>query len=195
MLQIDFQNAFNSVKRAHLLKATYEFIPGVAAFTNFCYSQHTPLFYNNAVIQSESRVQQGDPLGPLLFCLTQWPIIQMIKNSVLDLVQYTWYLDDGFFAGSEDQIKQTLEILANEGPERSQFLRKDKCELWSIKDLPSINQAVKKNLGNVFEVLGAAVGSKEFVASCLKRRVQKILSMLDNLHHLKDPQCALGILR
>ena len=50
-------------------------------------------------------------------------------------------------------------------------------------------------MGNDFNVLGAAVGSKDFVASCLKRRVRKILSMLDNLHHLHDPQCALGILR
>ena len=50
-------------------------------------------------------------------------------------------------------------------------------------------------MGKGFEILVAAVGSKEFVASCLKRRVRKILSMLDNLHHLNDPQCALGILR
>ena len=74
-------------------------------------------------------------------------------------------------------------------------MRKDKCELWSIKDLPSVDQTVKRNLGNGFEVLGAAVGSKDLFASCLKRRLQKILSMLDNLHHLIDPQCALGILR
>ena len=78
---------------------------------------------------------------------------------------------------------------------RGLILRKDKCELWSIKDLPSVDQAVKNNLGNEFEVLGAAVGSKDFVASCLKRKIQKILSMLDNLHHLNDPQCVLGILR
>ena len=29
----------------------------------------------------------------------------------------------------------------------------------------------------------------------MKRRVQKILFMLDNLHHLNDPQCALDNLR
>ena len=195
VLQIDFQNTFNSVKRSHFFKETCEFIPGIAAFTNFCYSQHTPLFYNNAIVQSESGVQQGDPLGPSLFSLTLWPIIQKIKNSVPGLLQYTWYLDYGFIAGPEDQIKQTFEILANEGPERGLTLRKDKCELLSIKDLPSVDQAEKRNLGNGFEVLGAAVGSKDFVASCLKRRVQKILSMLDNFHHLNDPQCALGILR
>ena len=64
-------------------------------------SQHTTLFYNNSIVQSESGVQQGDPLGPLLF-LTLWPIIQKIKTSVPGLLQYTWYLDDGFNAGSED---------------------------------------------------------------------------------------------
>ena len=119
----------------------------------------------------------------------------MINTSVPGWLQHTWYLDDGFTAGSEDHFKQTVEILDNECPERGLISRKDKCELWSIKDLPSVDQAEKRNLGNGFEVLGATVGSKDFVASCLKRRVQKFLSMLDNLHHLNDPQCALGILR
>ena len=63
VLQIDFQNAFHSVKPPHLFKATCEFIPGIAAFTSFCYSQHTPPFYSNAIIQSESGAQQGDPVG------------------------------------------------------------------------------------------------------------------------------------
>ena len=88
-----------------------------------------------------------------------------------------------------------LDSLAKEGPERGLILRKHKYELCSIKDLPSVDQIVEKNLGNGFDVLGAAVGSNEFPASCLKRRVQNFLSMLDNLHHLNNPQCALGILR
>ena len=68
------------------------------------------------------------------------------------------FIDDGFIAGSEDQTKQTFEILANECPERGLILRKDKSELWSIKDLPSVDQAVKRKLGNGFEALRAAVG-------------------------------------
>ena len=156
---------------------------------------NTPLFCNNVIIQNEWVFnQQGDSMGPLLFSLTIWPIIQKIKTSVLSLLQHTWYLIDGFIAWSEDQINQTLEILANKVPaEKGLILRKDKYEQWSIEDLSSVDQAVKKNVGIGFEVLGGAVGSKEFVASCLKR-VQKILSMLDNLHHLNDPQFALGIL-
>ena len=143
VLQIDYQNAINSISHSYS-KATGEFFPGIADFVSFCKSQHTALFYNNPIFQSESGVQHSDPLGPLLFSLTLWPIIEQIKISVLKFLQHTWYLDGGYIAGSEDQIKQTLEILANEGPEKSLIMRKGNCELWLIKDLPYVEQRVKK---------------------------------------------------
>ena len=62
-------------------------------------------------------------------------------------------------------------------------------------DLPSVDQASNRNLGNGFEVLGAAVCSKELFTSSLKRKVQIVLSMLDNLHQLSDPKCALVVPR
>ena len=157
----DFQNACNSVKRPQLLNATCELIPGIAAFTKFCYSQHTPPVYNNAFFKSESGLQQVDPLGPLLSSLTLWPTTQKIKTSVPSSLEHTWYIDDGFFAGSEEQILDTLKIIANEGSERGLILRKDKCELRLVKNFPSIDQAVKSNFGEGSAVLGVAVGSKK----------------------------------
>ena len=154
-----------------------------------------PLLYNNASLQSESGVQKGDPLGPLLISLTLWPVIEKIRDAVPHLTQRTWYLDDGFVAGLEDQIRTTLDILANEGPKRGLDLRKDKCELWSIIDIPSVDREVTRNMGNGFEVLGAAIGSPELVPSCLQKRVQKVVALLENLSYLDAPQCALGILR
>ena len=50
----------------------------------------------------------------------------------------------GLLPGAEDQIKQKLAIQASEGPERNLILRKDIYEQWSIKDLPSVDQAVKR---------------------------------------------------
>ena len=145
MLQIDFPNDFNSVKRSHFLKATGEFIPGIATFACFCYFQITPIFCNNAIIQKELGVKKVDWLGPFLFSLTLWPIIHKIKTSVPSLLQHFWYLDDGFFAGSEDQIKQTLEILANEGPERGQFFGKDGLSCGPPKIYPSLIRQKKRN--------------------------------------------------
>ena len=69
LLQIDFKNAFNSITRSSVLDAARKFIPSLAPFASFCYSQHSKLFFNATHIQSESGVQQGDPLGPLLFSL------------------------------------------------------------------------------------------------------------------------------
>lgn len=43
---------------------------------------------------SEEGVQQGDPLGPLLFCLVIQPIVETVKSEVNQ-----WYLDDGSIGG------------------------------------------------------------------------------------------------
>ena len=74
-------------------------------------------------------------------------------------------------------------------------MSKNKCKLRSIVDLPSVDQEVTRNTGSGIEVLGATAGSAEFVYSCLQKRVQKNVSLLENLSYLADPQCALGILR
>ena len=77
-----------------------------------------------------------------------------IRDAVPNLTQHAWYLDDGFLAGSEDQIRTTLDILANVCPKRGLYLRKDKCELWSIVDLPSVDQEVTGNTSNGFGSTG-----------------------------------------
>ena len=43
--------------------------------------------------------------------------------------------------------------------------------------------------------MGAAIGNPSFVAASLRKRVNKIEKLLDNLAYLDDPHCALGILR
>ena len=94
ILQIDFCNAFNSIKRSEMLKALASSMQGIAAFTNSCYSQHSQ-FYEKFVVSSQSGIQQGDPLGPLLFSLTLGPIIEKIQETAPELQQDSWYLVDG----------------------------------------------------------------------------------------------------
>ena len=106
-----------------------------------------PLLYNNSSLQSETGVQQGDPLCPLLFSLTLWPVIEKARDAVPNLTQHTWYLDDGFVAGSGDQIRTKLDVLSNEGPKRGLYLRKDNCELWSMVDLPSVDGTLSGSTG------------------------------------------------
>ena len=105
-------------------------------FTSFapfapCYSQHSQLFFNATHFQSESGVQQRDPMGPLLFYVGHWPIIKELDDKLSNLMQNSWYLDDGIIAGKEEELCESLEFLATHGKKCGLELRRDKCELWS----------------------------------------------------------------
>ena len=87
-----------------MLETVASSMPGIATFTNFCCSQHSQLFYDKFVVSSESGIQQGDPLSPLLSSLTLSPIIEKIHESLSLLKQHSWYLDDGVLVGPEDDL-------------------------------------------------------------------------------------------
>ena len=65
----DFENAFNTVDRGRFLREVRHHLPGLARWAEWCYGRPSKLFFEGAVISSEVGVQQGDPVGPLLFAL------------------------------------------------------------------------------------------------------------------------------
>ena len=69
-VKLDFTNAFNSVHRAAVFEAVADHCPDLLAFTESAYGSPSHLWVGeDRVIASAEGVQQGDPLGPLLFCL------------------------------------------------------------------------------------------------------------------------------
>ena len=75
VLKIDLHNAFNRVSRQAVLNACALHIPELLSWSQWCYGQHPALWHSLGTISSEIGVQQGDPLGPLLFCLVLQQII------------------------------------------------------------------------------------------------------------------------
>ena len=67
--------------------------------------------------------------------------------------------------------------------------------MWSTVDLDRLDTRIKRDDISGLEVLGAALGTPEFVCMKLNERIGKIGILFEKLDYLDDPQCALGILR
>jgi len=216
-LKLDFANAFNTVDRTSFLREVRHKMPGLAPWADFCYSHPSKLVFGAHTIASETGVQQGDPLGPLLFSLALQPALQEMANfqapdgQRLELVFS--YLDDLCLAGSSSVVASALNTLktrcADIGlvlstgltDETGRLISKDKCELIltggaassvAVGLFPTDFKVVRD--GN-FELLGGPIGDATFCNSHTQERVAKALKVLKALGETPDPQVALRLLR
>ena len=106
ILKIDYKNAFNCVRWGVVLDAVAEHLPDLLPFVSSSYASPSRLLFGEFVVASGEGVQQGDPLGPLLFCLAIAGVFGAIEG---DLVM--GYLDDITIGGNvEDLISLVLKI-------------------------------------------------------------------------------------
>ena len=89
----------------------------------------------NDVIRSSRGVQQGDPLGPLLFSSVIVELLHDIDD-ILDLHLQLWYLDDGTFVGKRSSVAAFLDLLSSKGSSHGLYINKKKCEVfWPSGDI------------------------------------------------------------
>ena len=85
----------------------------------WCYGQHPTLFHSMGTLSSETGVQQGDPLGPLFFCLVLQKLVGTIATDEVSshLLYHKWCMDDWVVAGSEKAVARVITILSVLGPQ------------------------------------------------------------------------------
>ena len=111
ILKVDFANAFNSISRDALLNQVRKLFPDLLPWVRWCYGDQPLLFHQMGTVRSCVGVQQGDPLGPLLFCLVLLVLMTRIAELCPALDFDDWFLDDGHLAGPTLEVVRALAIM------------------------------------------------------------------------------------
>ncbi|CAN0303380.1 unnamed protein product, partial [Ectocarpus fasciculatus] len=101
IIQTDCSNAFNTGKRTAVMEQAAKSIPNLVGYIARCYDQipASAVFEMDSgerrTIECRSGVQQGDGMGPPLFCLILIPIIDKLRRKYEPLgVTLKAYMDD-----------------------------------------------------------------------------------------------------
>lgn len=181
LLKLDFSNAFNCISRDVILQCVKDDFPELLAFVRLCYADSSHLCFGKLLLSSDEGAQQGDPLGPLLFCL---PTMILIKS--LSAEFNLWYLDDGALGGDVDVLLRDIAVVKQLGSDLGLCLNEAKCEL--VTDDVSVISAVKSVLPNISSIpcskatlLGAPIGSDSAVSEILRAKLDVLKCLQDRL--------------
>ncbi|GJX32554.1 putative reverse transcriptase domain-containing protein [Tanacetum coccineum] len=200
MLLVDFKNAFNLVDREVMLQEVRTRCPAISRWVEFCYTNPTRLYYEEHTLRSCQGVQQGDPLGPLLFALVLHPLVCKIKDS-FNLSLQAWYLDDGTIIGDTLVVGEILKVIMEDGPRRDLHLNVDKTDIFWPKEDPRSRFAgvfppnIARPLHGVKLLGGPASADFDFCSELVMKRVAKSIELMDVVAKINDPQCELLFLR
>jgi hypothetical protein len=199
LLQLDFQNAFNSVSRQHLLQSVDKHCPLFSHYARACYSAPATLFATGFTLSSQEGEHQGCPCGPLFFSASVQDLIANITLPTSDAWTH-WYLDDGYLAGPLAFLDTQLPILEAHARTIGLKLNRSKSTVLvtSEEELP---EALLAGIPRItpsmcVRVLGSPVGDdiqcQQWIADHIIHPLKRALT---NLQSLADPHAASLVLR
>ena len=199
VLKLDLSNAFNLVSRQTLLAEATELLPILGRYACAAYSAPSPLFFGPFhVLSSESGVQQGDPLGPLLFCLVLRKFWRLHAPDV-PLPFKAWYADDGCLGAAPASLRAVVDAFTLHGPEFGLQINEEKCEVVTrtgapLAELPGVTHVA--SLAD-WSLLGAPCGGdaqRERVSRTVAASLARKLRLLARVA-AEDLQMAFVLLR
>ena len=180
-----------------MLKAVVNFKPGIAAFTSFYYSKHSQLFYDKIMKNCSAVKVVFDKATHWALGFFSDALADYVENSGIIARASTTFLVSRrrCLLGSEDNLIRFCNLPRELGPDRGLHARVDKRELQSPVNLGTLYIETKRIDISGLEVLGAEVGSPEFVCMKFNKKIGKTTALFEKLDYMDDHQCALSILR
>jgi hypothetical protein len=123
LIKVDFSNAFNTIRRDTILEAVANHFPELLTFACSAYQHSSNLLFGDFILSSSEGVQQGDPLGPLFFCIAVHELLLSIKSEFV-----VGYLDDFSFGDTADIACRDLIQLEQDAAKLGLLLNRKKCE-------------------------------------------------------------------
>ena len=184
IVSLDLVNAFNSISRKVVVAQVNEHYPLLNPWIWQCYGSPSQLLVQGSpCIASSTGVQQGDPLGPLLFSLGLQPALR----NALRYVQPFAYMDDIYLMGSPEHLHQALTSLSKDFSNLNLRINTKKC--WSTVELQDAWSSISVTQHPV-------VMKAPFDPNAPTGPLQeKTMKMIGSVAELPDTQVALLLLR
>ena len=134
LVKLDFKNAFNSIRRDCLREAVASIAPSLLGYFDSAYGATTKLFFSEHIVELAEGIQQGDPLSPLLVCLTIHPVLSDIQSDFV-----SGYLDDIAISGATKTVADDVRRLKNQAKVIGLQMNKNKCGIIGLSPLNQEN--------------------------------------------------------
>lgn len=180
--KLDFYNAFNCMDRCYMLNQVAEVIPELYKFCCLSYGQSSTLQFGDYIISSEVGVQQGDPLGALLFCIGLHPILSATRSELT-----IGYMDDVTLGGSCADVAADVELFRSEGSNIGLVLNIDKCEVIARQSTSSATSVLSQfSRIDITDscLLGAPLHVGQALTSALENKSEVLKKAVDRLRHI-----------
>jgi len=149
-------------------------LPALYPFIYSCYFDPSFLRFGDFTLLSDEGPQQGDPLGPLLYCSTAMSLVKRVQADF-----NCWYMDDGSLGGNVEVLLEDLQMIIVEGKKLGLIVNTAKCEV--ITDDHQVAERfrflapdIKHVRKSAAMLLGAPIGDEQSIDAVLAAKLEDL---------------------
>ena len=187
IIQVDANNAFNTINRKVLLHNIWYLCPEIATYVYNCYQQPARLFVTEGFeISSAEGTTQGDPIAMPGYAISLIPLMSAISSPN---IKHVAFADDLTGGGTIKRLRLWWESVLAVGPSLGYYVNPKKY--WLIVKSKYLNESLIefKNSGlNITcdgrKHLGAAIGSEKYRSEYVESLITKWVTEINVLSEI-----------